>query len=274
MSPADPKTTGTQPPPTRISAPPKRTNERVGTSTPRQLSARLEPFDSYWQAPDNVEKGYRSFAQYYRHNFLPHVPANRQACILVVSCGPGYLVNLLKEAGYEHVIGIDSDPAKIEHATQRRLDCRVEHAFSFLEGATEAFDAIISEQELNHLTFEEMNEFLKLCRKALRPNGVLVVYGLNGANPLVGSENLAHNIDHFNTFTEYSLNQVLGLAGFQNIQILPLKLYVFWHNPLNYVGLAITGALSIIFRVCFVLYGKDATIFTKKIAATCQKGSG
>jgi hypothetical protein len=27
----------------------------------RALSARLEPFDSYWQAPADVERGYSSF---------------------------------------------------------------------------------------------------------------------------------------------------------------------------------------------------------------------
>ena len=36
-----------------------------------KLSAKLEPFDSFWQAPKDVEKGYKSFYQYYRHNYLP-----------------------------------------------------------------------------------------------------------------------------------------------------------------------------------------------------------
>ena len=37
---------------------------------------------------------------------------------------------------------------------------------------------------------------------------------MNGANPLVGSENLSHNIDHFYNVTEYSLEQILELSGF------------------------------------------------------------
>ncbi len=41
---------------------------------PRRLAARLEPFDSYWQAPKDVEKGYKSFAAYYRANYLPRLP--------------------------------------------------------------------------------------------------------------------------------------------------------------------------------------------------------
>ncbi|RMH05964.1 MAG: class I SAM-dependent methyltransferase [Nitrospirae bacterium] len=236
-----------------------------------KLSARLEPFDSFWQTPKDIEKGYRSFFQYYKHNYLPHLPSNRQSRILVISCGPGYLVKLLNDQGYHNVLGIDSDPEKIEYARKRNLPCEVHEAFPYLQDAVEAFDVIIPEQELNHLTLNEILVFLKLCWRSLRPNGTLIVYGLNGANPLVGSENLAHNIDHFNTFTEYSLRQILVYSGFANIKVFPLKLYVFWTNPLNYVGLVTTTILEAILRVVFLMYGKSVKILTKKIAAVCRK---
>ncbi len=246
------------------------TVERPAPRPRRRLTARLEPFDSYWQAPADVDKGYAKFAAYYRTNYLPHLPADRSCRILVLSCGPGYLVSLLQQAGYTNVFGVDSDPEKIAHARRRSLPCDTAEAFPFLEDNHEPFDVIIPEQELNHLTLEEQLEFLGLCRLNLKPGGLLVVYGLNGANPLVGSENLAHNIDHFNTFTDYSLTQVLKLGGFVDIKIMPLKLYVFWSNPLNYVGLAATTVLELFFRVCFVLYGKDVKVLTKKLAAVCR----
>ena len=182
---------------------------------------------------------------------------------------PGYLVSLLREAGYTDVRGIDSDPEKIAHARRRQLSCETAHAFAFLEQSHEPFDVIVPEQELNHLTLDEQLEFLSLCLRNLKPGGLMIVYGLNGANPLVGSENLAHNIDHFNTFTDYSLNQILQLAGFTDIKVMPLKLYVFWKNPLNYAGLAATSLLELFFRVCFILYGKDVKVLTKKLAAVC-----
>jgi len=237
------------------------------------LTARIEPFDSYWQAPADVEKGYKSFYQYYKYNYLSHLPKDKHSQILVISCGPGYLVNLLNEQGYTHVVGIDSDPDKIEYAKKRKLNCHAESAFPFLQNRLEEFDVIIPEQELNHLTHEEMIVFLKLCWRSLRPHGLLIVYGLNGANPLVGSENLAHNIDHFNTFTEYSLRQVLAMSNFKHIKIFPLQLYVFWKNPLNYVGLVATTLFEFSFRVIFALYGKKVKVLTKKIAATCHKPS-
>ena len=77
------------------------------------LAARLEPFDSYWQAPKDVEKGFTSFTAYYRANYLGHMPADKQARILVISCGPGYLVKILLDCGYSSVLGIDSDTAAV-----------------------------------------------------------------------------------------------------------------------------------------------------------------
>jgi 2-polyprenyl-3-methyl-5-hydroxy-6-metoxy-1,4-benzoquinol methylase len=233
----------------------------------RVLAARLEPFDSYWQAPADIESGYSSFAAYYRANYLSYLPADKSARILVVSCGPGYLVNVLAEAGYKSVMGIDSDPAKVEHARRRNLPCEAAEAFPYLEGSRGQFDVIIPEQELNHLTHEETIEFLSLCHAALRPGGRIIVYAMNGANPFVGAENLAHNIDHFYIVTEYSLGQLLQLGGFRDIKPFALKLYVFWKNPLNYVGLAVTSVLEFGMRVLFRMYGKKVSVLSKKVAA-------
>ena len=144
---------------------------RLATEEPRVLAARLEPFDSYWQAPKDIEKGYNAFNAYYRANYLSHMPADRAARILVISCGPGYLVNMLRERGYTAVLGIDSDAAKVDHARRKGLPCEVARAFEFLQGKAGQFDVIIPEQELNHLTLQETIEFLGLCRAALRPGG-------------------------------------------------------------------------------------------------------
>lgn len=244
--------------------------EQATQQANRQLSAKTEPFDSYWQAPDDVEKGYSAFNQYYRHNCLKYIPTERSCKTLVISCGPGYLLKLLRDEGYSDVLGIDSDPAKIKFGADRGLDCRAEQAFPYLQGGRDRFDLIICEQEINHLTKDEMVDFLRLCHENLRPGGTLYVYGLNGANPITGPEALAQNFDHFNTLTEYSFRQVLEHCDFTEIRVVPLKLYVFYRNPLNYVGMAVTGALDLFFRISFKLYGKSNRIFTKKIAAVCK----
>lgn len=231
----------------------------------KSLAARIEQFDSFWEGPDDVDSGYATFGNFYRENYLPFMPKQRDIRILVISCGPGYFVNMLQNEGYTDVLGIDSDYEKVKYASSRSLNCIVAHAVEFLKGSKTPFDVIVCEQEVNHLTKTEMAQFLHLCRDKLNSDGSIIVHGLNGANPLTGSDASAQNFDHFNTLTEYSLQQVLEFCGFKQVRIFPLNLYVFYDNPLNYVGIVISGLLSLIFRAGFMLYGKKNKSFTKKI---------
>ena len=94
-------------------------SRKVTTSRSDTLAAQMEPFDSFWEGPEDIEKGYRTFKAFYKANYLKHVTLDKQARILVVSCGPGYFVNVLNQAGYLNVTGIDSYEDKIEHARFR-----------------------------------------------------------------------------------------------------------------------------------------------------------
>lgn len=236
-----------------------------------ELTARIEPFDSFWEAPSDIEKGYRTFGRFYSHNYLARIPDNRDARILVISCGPGYFVNLLENEGYRNVVGIDSSPEKVKFAQERGLSCRVARAFEYLAENEEPFDLIFAEQEINHLTKTEILAFFRRCRKNLSSGGRLIVHSINGSNPLVGAESRAGNFDHYNSFTEYSLPQTLEHAGFRRADPFPLNLYVFWTNPANYVALTVSKALDLFFLCYYVLVGKSARIYTKKIAAIAVK---
>jgi len=236
-----------------------------------QLTAKIEPFDTFWEAPENIEKGYSSFGKFYKRNYFRYLPKDKSISILATCCGPGYFINLLKNEGYLNGLGIDSDPQKVEYAKRRKLNCETKHTFAFLESNKQPFDAIFVEQEINHLTKNEILRFLKLCRDNLNNNGTLFVHSLNGANPITGSEALAQNFDHYNTFTEYSLKQILEYSNFQEINVFPLILYVFYENPLNYLGLFADAVINFFFRLGFIFYGKENRIFSKKIAAVCKK---
>lgn len=237
------------------------------------LTAKIEPFDSFWEGPENVEKGYASFCQFYKHNYLKYLPASKNANILVISCGPGYFVNMLSKEGYSNMLGIDSFPDKVKFALEKSLNCHVHDAFEFLDKNKDRYDVIFCEQELNHLTKEEILMFLKLCRGGLRTDGTLIVHSLNGANPITGAEALAQNFDHYNTFTEYTMKQVLSHSGFSEIKVFPLNLYVFYKNPLNYVLIVMSKIYSLFFTISFMLYGKANRLWTKKIGAVCRKGA-
>ena len=177
----------------------------------------------------------------------------------------------MNKEGFMDVLGIDSDLDKIAVAEQHDLNCRVTNAFPFLRENQEPFDLIFAEQEINHLTKDEILTFLDLCRRNLKDGGMLFVHSLNGANPITGSEALAQNFNHFNTFTEYSLRQILEYSNFEEIKVFPLNLYIFFENPINYIGSVLNSILNVVFRMGFIFYGKENRVFSKKIAAYCKR---
>jgi nucleoside-diphosphate-sugar epimerase/SAM-dependent methyltransferase len=235
------------------------------------LKSKIEPFDSFWEAPEDIEKGYEKFGTFYKYNYLKHFPEDKNARILVISCGPGYMVNLLNRNGYTNVLGIDGMPSKISFAEAKNLNCKAARAFDFLKANEEPYDVIFCEQEINHLSKDEILSFFEISKENLKNGGTFIVHSLNGANPVVGAENLALNFDHHNIFTEKSLEQLLTFCNFKNIKILPLNLYVFYRNPVNYVGIIIDKTVSVILKYLFKFYGKSNKIFTKKVAAVCIK---
>ncbi|MFQ5582957.1 MAG: hypothetical protein ACE5GL_00805, partial [Calditrichia bacterium] len=97
-----------------------------------ELAAQIEPFDTFWEGPEEIEKGYSSLYQFYKHNYLKYMPGDKNVRTLVISCGPGYFVDMLKRNGYSNILGIDSDPEKVGHAKKRNLNCKAERAFEFL----------------------------------------------------------------------------------------------------------------------------------------------
>ncbi len=235
------------------------------------LSAKIEPFDSFWEAPEDMSNGYEKFGKFYVHNYLPHVPANKDSKILNISCGAGYFVHVLNNYGYMNVLGIDSCEKKITLAKQNNLKCEVSEGFLHVLENPNTYDVIFCEQELNHLTKDEIVQFLEMAKKSLKQGGVLICHALNGSNPVVGAESLAQNFDHYNTFTEYTFHQVLDYCGFTKIKVFPLFLYVFWKNPVNYILIILDKLYSLFFRFSFIMYGKNNKLWTKKIGAVCTK---
>ena len=83
------------------------------------LAAKIEPFDSFWEAPEDIERGYERFYRFYRRNYARHLPPERGARILAISSEPGYFAEFLRRHGYANVLGIDSSAEKVAWAERR-----------------------------------------------------------------------------------------------------------------------------------------------------------
>jgi glycosyltransferase involved in cell wall biosynthesis len=97
-----------------------------------------------------------------------------RAPVLDIGCGRGGMLDLLRIANVR-AVGIDRDPDMVVHC--RRLGHQVEQAdaVQFLRTRPDASVAsIFSARLIEQLPFEELQEFLRLCRRRLSRGGLLI----------------------------------------------------------------------------------------------------
>jgi hypothetical protein len=124
---------------------------------------------------------------------------------------------------------------------------------------------------IEHIPKDNILPLLELIRKKLKTKGKLIVKTINCANPITGSSSRYLDFTHTTGFTEESLSQALNMAGFEKVTIYPQNIWIF--NPIiNFLGKLGQKALTLVFRILFLLYGRKTTkIFTKDIIVVAKK---
>jgi 2-polyprenyl-3-methyl-5-hydroxy-6-metoxy-1,4-benzoquinol methylase len=114
--------------------------------------------------------------KYMLQPLLSLLDKNNNRCILDLGCGNGYLVNYLISLGY-NAYGTDASEKGIDIARQQNPKRFFLQDVSTGELPAELqqlkFDTIISTEVIEHLYDPE--SFLKFCKKALEPNGELII---------------------------------------------------------------------------------------------------
>lgn len=151
---------------------------------------------------------------------VSRLPAQRDARILDLGCGPGHLVALMERNGYTHVLGIDASSEQVDQATAAGLsNVHQADAVEFLESQP-PFDAIVAVDVLEHFDQPGVLQMLDAIAAALRPGGRLIMRSPNAASPFFGRYRYG-DFTHGTAFTATSVHQVLGATGFDQIEVFP-----------------------------------------------------
>lgn len=171
-------------------------------------------------AYDNAQRWWK---QDYIRKWLPE---DKFAQILEIGCGLGYHLYALRNLGYVNLRGIDISPDMIEIAecNVSEVDFLNADAFEFLQQHKEKYDLIIMFNILEHFTRDEAIEVTKLSFDSLKNNGLILIRTPNAANPL-SFHSLYIDITHEMCYTENSIRDLLGLAGFSKVDIVGIKTY-------------------------------------------------
>lgn len=144
------------------------------------------------------------------YEFVAPLTAHRS--VLEVGCGEGYGTALL--AGHaRQVVGVDYDALTVAHAADAYSQARFVRAnLAALPVADASVDVVVTLQVIEHVWHH--GEFLRECRRVLRPDGTLL---LSTPNRVTFSPGLDHPVNPFHTveFSAAELSALLDCNGFE-----------------------------------------------------------
>jgi 2-polyprenyl-3-methyl-5-hydroxy-6-metoxy-1,4-benzoquinol methylase len=151
-----------------------------------------------------------------------HFPPDKNASILDVGCGMGFLLLSLKNAGYTSLSGVDTDEQQVRSCKEKDLNVSlVQDSISYLNNNSSKYDIITLFDVLEHIPSPQQISFARAINNALKPGGRLILTVPN-ANSVLASRNRYIDHTHHVLFTEVSLDFVLYNAGFKEIEIQPM----------------------------------------------------
>jgi 2-polyprenyl-3-methyl-5-hydroxy-6-metoxy-1,4-benzoquinol methylase len=163
----------------------------------------------------------KSTLDFYRDNYSNFLPVDKNAKILEIGSGLGKFAFYLRESGYTSLTCIDVSLELVQLA-KRYSDIDVtlvDEPMDYLAKTQQEFDFVVMLDVIEHIRKETIIDYLNLVRMTIKPGGKLMVSTENMASPVGGR--IQHYLDftHEYNYSEFSLEQVLGISGFKRIQV-------------------------------------------------------
>jgi 2-polyprenyl-3-methyl-5-hydroxy-6-metoxy-1,4-benzoquinol methylase len=161
--------------------------------------------------PSDDEK-LRWFREYFLAHYAPHLASmGKEAEILEIGCGRGFLLQVLSREGYRRLTGIDRSPGDLERA-RRSLPgatLRLGDAVSLLRRSRKRYGAILLKAVLEHIPKRDVLPFLRALVSHLEPDGRLIV-DVPNMDWIHAQHERYMDFTHEGGFTRESLRQALS----------------------------------------------------------------
>ena len=212
--------------------------------------------------------GFLHLKLWYNEKYLPLFKGYaRNAPLLDLGCGQGFMLRYLKSAGFTNLTGIDISEEQVERAKASGFNAIHADAFSFLRENENQFEIIVAIDMLEHFKKEELYELLILIYRALKPGGIFVLQTPNGEGLMPGYV-IYGDLTHFTILSPLSLKHILTVTGFENVFIKELGPAFFVHFPL-FIGWQVVRLFAIIIK--FLEIGRFQKHWTESIVCSCRK---
>jgi len=145
------------------------------------------------------------------------LPQGKDAAILDVACGGGYLLHFLKSKGYANLSGIDISREQVGLARQVCDQVIEGDVLDYLSYTSERYDLIIGLDIVEHFGKNEVIPFLEGCCRSLNLNGRIILQTPNANSPW-GAMYRYGDFSHEVIYNSKVLSHLLKIAGFGEME--------------------------------------------------------
>jgi 2-polyprenyl-3-methyl-5-hydroxy-6-metoxy-1,4-benzoquinol methylase len=162
-------------------------------------------------------KSIQKMWKWFDHRYLPLIsPYPKGSPILELGCGRGYMLEYLRNHGFNILKGIDISEEQIKISNQKGLDVEVANAINYLATNKRKYKIIIALDFIEHFYKEELIPLFEGIFNTLEEGGIFFFHTPNGQTIL--SPNLIYgDLTHLTIFTPNSAQQLLRIVGFNDI---------------------------------------------------------
>jgi 2-polyprenyl-3-methyl-5-hydroxy-6-metoxy-1,4-benzoquinol methylase len=214
----------------------------------------------------NIKSDYKVYKKWYLSLLRSF---SKNANIIELGCGSGYILQFLKHEGFQNLYGIDISVEQIEKAKAKGLNTDVKSVFDFFETNKTKYDIVLALDFIEHF---EKNELLNLfagINKILNENGILIIRTPNGQGLFPG-RNIYGDLTHLTIFNPNSLTQILHFAGFYDIKFYETGPVI--KNLKGFIRFILWQTIRIFIKaVRIVETGGSEKIYTQDFICTCKK---
>jgi 2-polyprenyl-3-methyl-5-hydroxy-6-metoxy-1,4-benzoquinol methylase len=245
-----------------------------------------EIFENYmsviYSSPERermIEQEYSNLYFWNKKHIGAILPKDKKSQILDIGCGLGQNLFTFSKFGYGNTVGIDISSECVAFCEKKGFAVEKISAEEYLEDKADFFDLITIYHVVEHIKKEEIINFLKILRKALKVGGKLVVNIPNGNDAISGMHARYVDITHEILYTPESMREILLLAEFEpkNIAIKELVAYApddktFLQKILKkFVFPVITWLVDLVWYVFFISQGSSPRKNRPVLLAIIQK---
>jgi O-antigen chain-terminating methyltransferase len=173
-----------------------------------------------WFGNDRFEAEFRGTREELLERYRG-LAAELEGCapVLDVGCGRGEFLELLAEIGVE-ASGVDIDPHLVDAAKQRDLKVDQGDGIEWLAGEVDgSLGGLVTIQVVEHLSAQQVADFVRLAADKLRPGGKAIVETVNPQSLYVYAHSFYVDPTHVHPVHPGYLAFLFREAGFSGVRI-------------------------------------------------------